>query len=38
VEEGGWDFLDMEKCDDEDEEDEESDGETPHRISTRRLA
>ncbi len=26
VEEGGWDFLDLEKSDEEDEEDEESDG------------
>jgi nucleosome binding factor SPN SPT16 subunit len=27
VEDGGWDFLDLEKSDDEDEDEEESEGE-----------
>ena len=32
VEDGGWDFLDLDKSDDEDEESEESDGACGSRL------
>ena len=30
MEDGGWDFLDLEKSDDEDEDEEESEGAAPY--------
>jgi nucleosome binding factor SPN SPT16 subunit len=36
VEEGGWDFLDLDKSDEEDEEEEESDGARAERSGAER--